>query len=148
RHGNRERLEIQSNDAARAQQCCRDSQHAGAGAEVEHRIRRTKPGFEPLQTEPRCWVESGSERHAGIQVETEVVWKRRILPPGRHDHQAAADPVHEEMALPGVRPILILESSHLERLDLPQAPEIPDRLLELTLAFGTALVERKVGLDD
>src|SRR5439155_12388510 len=92
-------------------------------------------------------MKPGSEGHPRIQSNAEIARLWRVPPPGRNNHQALADSVNEEVLLPGLGPVRLLEHVDPQRLDPSESAEMPDRLVKLLLALSGPLVLRQVGFD-
>ena len=128
----RDRIRVHADQLARAEEAGRDRQNPGPAADVEQPgapVRRgaagqeavVRPALDPGQAEARRGMEAGAECHPRIHGDHHVAGRAAMAPPGRPDHDPSADPHHSDVALPGVRPIRVVDDGRDERTDLAQA---------------------------
>ena len=93
----------------------------------------------------------GPEGHAGVEIEDDVVGPGRMLPPGRLDHDPAADPHHREVGLPRLGPVRLVDDPGPQVADRAQAErlEVAERLARLGRGplGGGKVARRDVGPD-
>ncbi len=85
-------------------------ENARAGADVQKRVAGFQMALDQLHAEGGRRVRAGAERHARIEFQHDLPRAARIIPPGRLDHDALADFLRPEKGLPGLGPVLLIDS--------------------------------------
>jgi hypothetical protein len=58
-------------------------------------------------------MEPGAKRHARVEAEHDIAWRREMLAPGRPDHCPPADAHDREVLLPRLCPVLLVDDARL-----------------------------------
>ena len=78
------------------------------------------PLFDPGEAEAGGRVQAGPEGHPGVERDHHVLRPAPMAPPGGADDDAAPDPEHGEVLLPGIRPVGLVDHRHPQVADRPQ----------------------------
>ena len=97
-------------------------------------------------------MESGPERHPGIECQDDIARSSPVASPGRADDETSSDPHHREVRLPGVSPVGLLDQPGPELPDRaqPERLEVAERLRHLgdRSSRDGPVARRHIGPDD
>ena len=158
----RDRVRVHADQLARPEQAGRDRQHSRPAAHVEQPgvpIRRGAAGqVDHRPPSARCRPgEAGGRMEAAVPNAIPGSMAMTTSPGARRwrrqvglDHDPPADPHHADVALPGARPIRVVDHGRDERADLAQAEgrEVAERSIRRGDRFpdGPGIARREVRL--
>ena len=73
-------------------------------------------------------METGSECHARIELDDDLVWSRVVVMPGCFHQHAASDAMDAVVRFPGVGPVLLRAFGDAQIADRAEPAEVPERL--------------------
>src|SRR5215212_10231833 len=81
-------------------------------------------------------MEAGTEGHARIELDDDLVWSRLVQMPGSFHQHAASDPMDAVVFLPGVGPVLLRAFGDAQIADRAEPAEMPERLPDVVDCSG------------
>src|SRR5215212_5281666 len=73
-------------------------------------------------------MEAGTEGHARIELDDDLVWSRLVQMPGCFHQHAASDAMDAVVFFPGVGPVLLRAFGDTQIADRAEPAEVPERL--------------------
>ena len=111
RHLDRCGVDIDGQHLSGAQTRRRDGQNAAAGAHIHDAHIAFEVLFEQLHAHVGRLVRAGAKRHAGVQLNDQVLRHGLIRLPGGLDHQMRADTEGLIILFPVFGPVLVLDAA-------------------------------------